>query len=152
MRILWIPHAPLRFGRSRAEHLMEVLAKRHEIYALNFSVHQGWESFRYLSDLLRYRPRQNPAGYEEIPLKRMPKAKWLNALFLNRAIIREARRRRCDVVVLSPNPYLIGHVNLARLRLYIPIVCDYVDGGAWSDQDENGAWSEQDENFERRYV
>jgi hypothetical protein len=32
---------------------------------------------------------------------------WLNTLFLNRAIIREARRRRCDVVVLSPNPYLI---------------------------------------------
>src|SRR5262249_50364717 len=134
MRILWVPHAPLRFGRTRAEHLMEKLAKRHEVYALNFNVHQ--ERFRYLSDLLRYRPRQNPAGYEEILLTRIPKAEWLNTLFLNRAIIREARRRRCDVVVVSPNPYLIGYVNFARLRRYIPIVCDYVDDGAWSDEDD----------------
>jgi glycosyltransferase involved in cell wall biosynthesis len=136
MRILWVPHAPLGFGRSRAEHLMETLAKRHEVYALNFNVHQ--ERFRYLSDLLRYRPRQNPAGYEEIPLTRIPKAEWLNTLFLNRAIIREAWRRRCDVVVLSPNPYLIGYVNFARLRQYIPIVCDYVDDGAWSEEDDKG--------------
>jgi hypothetical protein len=141
MRILWIPHGPLRVGRTRAEYLIESLAKRHEIYALNFNVHE--ESVRYLSDLLRYRPLQNPAGYEEIPLKRIPKAGWLNTLFLNRAIIREARRRRCDVVVLSPNPYLIGNVNFARVRRYIPIVCDYLDGGAWSDEDDN---------FERRYV
>jgi glycosyltransferase involved in cell wall biosynthesis len=141
MRILWVPHAPLRFGRTRAEHLMEKLAKRHEVYALNFNVHQ--ERFRYLSDLVRYRPRQNPAGYEEILLTRMPKAEWLNTLFLNRAIIREARRGRCDIVVLSPNPYLIGYVNFARVRRYIPIVCDYVDGGAWTGQDVN---------FERCYV
>jgi glycosyltransferase involved in cell wall biosynthesis len=143
MRILWIPHAPLRVGRTRAEYLIESLAKRHEIYALNFNLHGGWGSVRYLSDLLRYRPRQNPAGYEEIHLKRMPKAGWLNTLFLNRAIIREVRRRRCDVVVLSPNPYLIGYVNFARLGRYIPIVCDYVDGGAWSDENDN---------FERHYV
>jgi glycosyltransferase involved in cell wall biosynthesis len=117
---------------------MEVLAKRHEIYALSFNAHGGWGSLRYLSDMLRCRPRQNPAGYEEIPLTRMPKAEWLNTLFLNRAIIREARRRRCDVVVLSPNPYLIGYVNFARVRRYIPIVCDYVDGGAWSDQGDTG--------------
>jgi glycosyltransferase involved in cell wall biosynthesis len=136
MRILWVPHAPLGFGRSRAEHLMETLAKRHEVYALSFNVYRGWESLRYVSDLLRYRPRQNPAGYEEVPLTRIPKAEWLNTLFLNRAIIREARRRRCDVVVLSPNPYLIGYVNFARLRRYIPIVCDYVDDGAWSDEDD----------------
>jgi hypothetical protein len=138
VRILWIPHAPLGFGRSRAEHLMEILAKRHEIYTLSFNVHGGWGSLRYLSDLLRCRPRQNPAGYEEIPLARMPKAEWLNTLFLNRAIIREARRRRCDVVVLSPNPYLIGYVNFARLRRHVPVVCDYVDDGAWSDEDDKG--------------
>src|SRR5262245_49808522 len=138
MRILWVPHAPLGFGRSRAEHLMETLAKRHEVYSLSFSVYRGRQSLRYISDLLRYRPRQNPAGYEEIPLTRIPKAEWLNTLFLNRAIIREARRRRCDVVVLSPNPYLIGYVNFARLRRYIPIVCDYVDDGAWSDEDDKG--------------
>jgi glycosyltransferase involved in cell wall biosynthesis len=143
MRILWVPHAPLRFGRTRAEHLMEALAKRHEVSALSFNVQRGWESLRYLSDLVRYRPRQNPAGYEEIPLTRTPKAEWLNTLFLNRAIIREARRRRCDVVVLSPNPYLIGYVNFARVRRYIPIVCDYVDGGAWTGQDVN---------YERCYV
>jgi glycosyltransferase involved in cell wall biosynthesis len=138
MRILWIPHAPLGFGRSRAEHLMEILAKRHEVYALSFNVYRGWESLRYLSDLFQYRPRQHPAGYEEIPLTRMPKLEWLNTLLLNRAIIREARRRRCDVVVLSPNPYLIGYVNFARLRRYIPIVCDYVDDGAWSEPGEKG--------------
>src|SRR5262245_500488 len=138
MRILWVPHAPLGFGRSRAEHLMETLAKRHEVYALSFNVYRGWESLRYVSDLWRYRPRQNPAGYEEIPLTRIPKAEWLNTLFLNRAIIREVRRRRCEVVVLSPNPYLIGYVNFARLRRYIPIVCDYVDDGAWSDEDDKG--------------
>jgi glycosyltransferase involved in cell wall biosynthesis len=136
MRILWVPHAPLGFGRSRAEHLMETLAKRHEIYALSFNAYRGWDSLRYVSDLLRYRPRQNPAGYEEVPLTRIPKVNWLNTLFLNRAIIREARRRRCEVVVLSPNPYLIGYVNFARLRRYIPIVCDYVDDGAWSDEDD----------------
>jgi glycosyltransferase involved in cell wall biosynthesis len=143
MRIHWIPHAPLGFGRTRAEHLMETLAKRHEVYALSFNVYRGWESLRYLPDLWRYRPRQNPGGYEEIPLRRMPKAEWLNTLFLNRAIIREARRKRCDIVVLSPNPYLIGYVNFMRLRRYVPIVCDYVDGGPWSDQDDN---------YERRYV
>jgi glycosyltransferase involved in cell wall biosynthesis len=137
MRILWIPHAPLRFGRTRAEHLMEKLAKRHEVSALNFNVHR--KRVRYLSDLLQHRPRQNPAGYEEIPLTRMPKAEWLNTLLLNRAIMREARHRRCDVVVVSPNPYLIGYVNFARLRRYIPIVCDYVDDGAWSDQGDNYA-------------
>src|SRR5262249_50850086 len=134
MRILWVPHAPLGFGRTRAEHLMEALAKRHEVSALSFNLQRGWESLRYLSDLLRYRPRQNPAGYEEIPLTRIPKAGWLNTLFLNRAIIREARRGRCEVVVLSPNPYLIGYVNFARVRRYTPIVCDYVDGGAWNGQ------------------
>src|SRR5262249_19653710 len=80
---------------------------------------------------------------EEIPLTRTPRAEWLNTLFLNRAIIREARRRRCDVVVLSPNPYLIGYVNFARVRRYIPIVCDYVDGCAWTGQDVN---------YERCYV
>jgi glycosyltransferase involved in cell wall biosynthesis len=138
MRILWIPHAPLGVGRSRAEYLMETLAKRHEVYALSFNIYRRWQSLRYLSDLLRYRPRQNPAGYEEIPLARMPKTEWLNTLFLNRAIIREARRRRCEVVVLSPNPYLIGYVNFARLRRYISIVCDYVDDGAWSDEDDKG--------------
>jgi glycosyltransferase involved in cell wall biosynthesis len=138
MRILWVPHAPLGFGRSRAEHLMETLAKRHEVYALSFKVYRGRQSLRYISDLLRYRPRQNPAGYEEVPLARIPKTEWLNTLFLNRAIIREARRRRCDVVVLSPNAYLIGFVNFARLRQYIPIVCDYVDDGAWSDEDDKG--------------
>ena len=42
------------------------------------------------------------------------------------------------MVVLSPNPYLIGYVNFARLRRYIPIVCDYVDDGAWSDEDDKG--------------
>jgi glycosyltransferase involved in cell wall biosynthesis len=138
MRILWIPHAPLGFGRSRADHLMETLAKRHEVCALSFSVYRRRQSLRYISDLLRYRPRQNPAGYEEVPLARIPKTEWLNTLFLNRAIIREARRGRCDVVVLSPNPYLIGCVNFARLRQYIPIVCDYVDDGAWSDEDDKG--------------
>src|SRR5262249_42467298 len=59
------------------------------------------------------------------------------------AIMREARRGRCDVVVLSPNPYLIGYVNFARVRRYTPIVCDYVDGGAWTGQDVN---------YERCYV
>jgi glycosyltransferase involved in cell wall biosynthesis len=138
MRILWVPHAPLGFGRTRAEHLLETLAKRHEVCALSFNVYRGRQSLRYISDLLRYRPRQNPAGYEEVPLARIPKTEWLNTFFLNRAIIREARRRRCDVVVLSPNPYLIGYVNFARLRQYIPIVCDYVDDGAWSDEDDKG--------------
>jgi glycosyltransferase involved in cell wall biosynthesis len=117
---------------------MEALAKRHEVYAFSFNVYRGWESLRYVSDLWRYRPRQNPAGYKEVPLTRIPKAEWLNTLFLNRAIIREARRRRCDVVVLSPNPYLIGHVNFERLRRYIPIVCDYIDDGSWSDEDDKG--------------
>ena len=42
MRILWVPHAPLGVGRSRAEHLMETLAKRHEVYALSFNVYGGW--------------------------------------------------------------------------------------------------------------
>jgi glycosyltransferase involved in cell wall biosynthesis len=124
---------------------METLAKRHEVSALSFNVRRGWESLRYLVDLSQYRPRRNPAGYEEIPLARTPKAKWLNSLRLNRAIIRAARRRRCDVVVLCPNPYLIGYVNFARLRRYIPIVCDYVDGGAWDAQDVNY-------EYERCYV
>jgi glycosyltransferase involved in cell wall biosynthesis len=44
---------------------------------------------------------------------------------------------------LSPNPYLIGYVNFARLRQEISIVCDYLDGGSW---DSQGA------NFERHYV
>ena len=143
MRILWIPHAPLGFGGVRAEHLMEKVAKRHEVYALSFNVHWGWKSLRYLSDLLQYRLRQNARGYYEIPLKRMPRAEWLNTLFVNRSIMREVRRRCCDVVVLSPNPYLIGYVNFARLRQEIPIVCDYLDGGSWGSQGDN---------FERHYV
>src|SRR5262249_2040029 len=146
MRILWIPHAPLGFGGTRAEHLMEKVAKRHDVYALSCHVHRGWKSLRYLSDLLQYRLRQNAGGYYEIPLKRIPRVEWLNTLFTNRAIMREVRRRRCDVVVLSPNPYLIGYVNFARLRHDIPIVCDYLDGGSW------GSWGSQDDNFERRYV
>jgi glycosyltransferase involved in cell wall biosynthesis len=72
-------------------------------------------------------------------LTRIPKAEWLNTLFLNKAIKREARHRRCDVVVVSPNPYLIGYVDFGRLRRYIPIVCDYVDDGAWSDHGDNYA-------------
>src|SRR5262249_48112137 len=75
--------------------------------------------------------------------ERIPRAEWLNTLFLNRAVMREARRYCCDVVVLSPNPYLIGYVNFARLRQHIPIVCDYLDGFTWDGQDNN---------FERHYV
>jgi len=41
MRILWVPHGPLAFAGTRAEHLMEKVAKRHEVYALSFNVH--WE-------------------------------------------------------------------------------------------------------------
>jgi Glycosyl transferases group 1/Glycosyltransferase Family 4 len=143
MRILWIPHAPLEFGGTRAEHLMEKVAKRHDVYALKFNVHRGWKGIRYLSDLLQYRRRQSAGGYYELPLKRMPRAQWLNTLFLNRAVMREARRCCCDVVVLSPNPYFIGYVNFARLRQHIPTVCDYLDGFTWDSQDNN---------FERHYV
>jgi glycosyltransferase involved in cell wall biosynthesis len=122
---------------------MEKLAKRHDVYALNFNVHRGWKSIRYLSDLLQYRLRKSVQGYYELPLKRMPRAEWLNSLFVNRAIMRETRRRCCDVLVLSPNPYLIGYVNFARLRQHIPIVCDYLDGCRWD---------RHDNKFERHYV
>jgi glycosyltransferase involved in cell wall biosynthesis len=131
------------FGGTRAEHLMEKMAKQHEVYALSFNVYGGWNRLRYLSDLLQYRLRQSAAGYREIPLKRVPGAKWLNTLFVNKSIRREVRRRCCDVVVLSPNPYLIGYVNFARLRQKIPIVCDYLDGGRWDGHSDN---------FERHYV
>jgi glycosyltransferase involved in cell wall biosynthesis len=143
MRILWIPHAPLGFGGTRAEHLMKKLAKRHEVYALSCHVYRRLKSLRYLSDLLQYRVRQSAGGYYEILLKRIPRVEWLNTLLTNRSIMREARRRCCDVVVLSPNPYLIGYVNFARLRQDIPIVCDYLDGTSWGSQDDN---------FERHYV
>ena len=149
MRILWVPHAPFRCGRTRAEHLIEVLAKRHQIHALSFNLHQGWESCRYLSDLLRYGSRHNPAGYEEIPLMRVPKAQWLNSFFLNRTIEVEALRKHCDVVVVSPNPYLIGNVNFGRLRPSIPIVCDFVDGGEWTGSEYESRYVA---SYESRYV
>jgi len=68
-------------------------------------------------------------------------------LLLNRTIKLEARRKHCDVVVVSPNPYLIGQVNFERLRPnIIPIVCDFVDGGDWSDRQNTNT------NYERHYV
>ena len=144
MNILWLPHAPLRIGRTRSDHLIERLARKHHVSVLSFRVHSPRRPWRYLMDLLTHRSRRGPP-FDECAIWRVPKLARLNGWLLNRAIRRELARLRYDVLVVAPAPYLTGFLDLASLRQRIAIVCDYLDGGDWNS-------SAADTEFERLYV
>jgi len=131
MNILWLPHAPLRFGRARSDHLIERLAARHRVSVASFRIHSPHEPWRYLWDLAAHRSRSG-ADWDEFALLRFPKASALNTWLLNRTIARELRRRPYDVLVVAPAPYLTGFLDFAALEGRLPVVCDYLDGMDWS--------------------
>ena len=144
MNILWLPHAPLHFGRTRTDHLVERLARRHHITVISFRVHPRRSLWRYLSDLVSHRSRRRP-HYDERAVWRFPRASRLNGWLLNRAIERELRRHQYDILVVAPAPYVTGFLDFAALRGRVPIVCDYLDGGHWT-------LHRKDTEFERLYV
>ncbi|HVM77660.1 MAG TPA: glycosyltransferase family 4 protein [Stellaceae bacterium] len=144
MNILWLPHAPLRTGRTRSDHLIERLAGRHRVTVVSFRTHARAHAWRYLGDLFSHRSRYG-ATYAELAVCRFPRATSLNGWLLNRAIRRELGRVRQDVLVVAPAPYLTGYLDFAALRGKIPVVCDYLDGGDWTQTPEVT-------EFERRYI
>ena len=131
MNILWLPHSPLRLGRTRSDHLIERLAQHHRIAVLSFHVHPTNRSWRYLTDIFTHRTRRGPP-YDELPLWRVPKTSALNGAVLNRVIARELAHRHYDVLVVAPAPYLTGYLDFAALKGRVPMVCDYLDGTDWS--------------------
>lgn len=138
MRILWVPHVPLRHGRTRSDHLIENLSSKHDVRVLSFHVHSSTRIWRYFADLLLHRTRHGTV-FTEIALWRFPKVCWINGLILNRVIHRELSTNSYDVLVVAPAPYLVGFVDFARHRRYVPILCDFLDGGDWSSgQDPHG--------------
>ena len=130
MRILWIPHAPLGRGRTRSDHLIERLARRHEISVVSFHTYPTRQWWRYLVDLITHRSRQT-AHCREVALWRFPRLMRLNSWILNRVIDHELSRAPYDVLIAAPTPFLTGYPDFARLRTRIKLVCDYVDGGDW---------------------
>lgn len=144
MNILWLPHAPLHFGRTRTDHLVERLARRHHISVISFRVHPRRFLWRYLVDVVSHRSRRGSL-YDERAVWRFPRASRLNGWLLNRVIQRELGRRRYDVLVVAPAPYVTGFLDFAALHGRVPIVCDYLDGGDWT-------LHQTDTEFERHYV
>ena len=131
MNILWLPHSPLRLGRTRSDHLIERLARRHQIAVLSFHVHQSNQPWQYLTDIFTHRVKRGPPC-DELPLWRFPKLTKLNGILLNHTIGRELARRHYDVLVVAPAPYLTGYLDFAALKGRLPVVCDYLDGMDWS--------------------
>ncbi len=131
MNILWLPHAPLRIGRTRSDHLIERLAQRHHLTVLSFRINPSNRPWRYLTDLWRHQFSRGGV-YDELPLWRFPRLTALNGAILNRVIARELTRRRYDVLVVAPAPYITGYLDFGRLKGQLPIVCDYLDGMEWS--------------------
>ncbi len=144
MNILWVPHAPLGVGRTRTDHLIERLARRHHLGVMSFRVHPRGRSWRYLTDMIEHRSRYGGL-YDEIAVWRFPKLGALNSWILNRATKRELARRKYDVLVIAPAPYLTGLLDVSALRSRVAIVCDYLDGGHWT-------LNRADTEFERFYV
>jgi len=131
MNILWLPHAPLRTGRTRSDHLIERLARRHHVTVVSYRVHAKSRPWHYLSDLITHRTRRGPP-YDELAVHRFPKMMELNGWVLNRALARELSLRTYDVLVVAPAPYLTGYLDFAMLRERMPVVCDYLDGTDWA--------------------
>jgi glycosyltransferase involved in cell wall biosynthesis len=131
MNILWLPHAPLRAGRARSDHLIERLARRHHVTVLSFRIHPPDRPWRYLADLSSRRLRRGPP-YDELALWRFPRLIALNTCLLNHTIRRELSRRPYDVLVVAPAPYVTGYLDFAALRGRVSVVCDYLDGADWA--------------------
>src|ERR1051326_4446153 len=131
MNILWLPHAPLRVGRARSDHLIERLARRHDVTVLSFRIHPPDCPWRYLADLLSHRSRRG-TPYAELALRRFPKLIALNSWLLNRTIRHESSRRQYDVLVAAAVPYLTGYLDFTALSGGMPAVCDYLDGSDWA--------------------
>jgi glycosyltransferase involved in cell wall biosynthesis len=144
MNVLWLPHAPLRTGRARSDHFIEGLAHRHHVTVLSFRIHPKRQVWRYLLDLVTHRSRHGGL-YDERAIWRFPKLPRLSGWLLNQAIERELGRRRYDVLVVAPAPYLTGYLDFASFGPRIAIVCDYLDGSDWVRSPHNAA-------FERLYV
>lgn len=145
MNILWLPHAPLRVGRMRSDHIVERLAAHHQVTVASFRIHDPRRPWLYLLDLLTHRSRWGPP-FDELAIHRIPKMTALNGWLLNRAIQRELSRRRYDVLVVAPAPYITGYLDFAAVRTRnVPVVCDYLDGIDWDHDTGQSA-------FERVYV
>jgi glycosyltransferase involved in cell wall biosynthesis len=129
MKILWIPHAPIGPITNRSDHIVERLARRHEMRMLSFKFHPAREPWRYASDLWRHRSRAG-RGYHEVALHRFPKLPRLTGFFANRLLEREIENG-CEAIVLPPSTYITGKLDLARLKRRCAIICDLIDGGDW---------------------
>jgi glycosyltransferase involved in cell wall biosynthesis len=131
MRILWVPHAPLRKGRSRAEHLAERLSINHEVSVLSFHAFERREAWRYIWQIFTHRTRHN-GGQREVAMWRLPKFQRLNSLILNKVLHFELLHHCYDVIIVPPASYMFGYPDFERLRRNTSVICDYLDGGDWS--------------------
>jgi len=135
MRLLWVPHAPLGSGRSRTEHLVERLARKHEVSVLSFRSHRRKEIWHYFVDLFTHRTKWNGL-YREVAMWRFPKLPGLNERIFRRILRRELDDRNYDAVILTPAAYMIGQPDFAELKGKCAVVCDYLDGGHWATEAE----------------
>lgn len=132
MKILWLPHAPLRPGRTRGEHFIERLAPHHQVRVLSYRTHPPGSEWRYAADLFARETRRT-AGHTEIPVPRFPRLGRVNEWILNRAIRHEIATHGCDVFVSSPVVHIAGYIDFEQIRPHAAILCDYLDGGDWSE-------------------
>ncbi|HKX08457.1 MAG TPA: glycosyltransferase family 4 protein [Stellaceae bacterium] len=139
MNILWLPHAPLRVGRARSDHLIERLAQRHHLTVLSFRIHSPDEPWRYVADLVTHRTRRG-TPYDELAHWRFPRLTALNGAILNRVVARALDARRYDVLVVAPAPYITGYLDFDALKGRLPIICDYLDGMEWARDTGNSAF------------
>jgi glycosyltransferase involved in cell wall biosynthesis len=144
VKILWLPHAPLGQGRTRTEHLVERLGRRHDIDVLSFRIHRGGQAWRYLTDLITFRSKPG-ARYRELVMRRFPRAAALNGWMLRRITARAVAREKYDVIVVTPAPWVTGYPDFDAMRAHAPVVCDYLDGVDWQSGGGSAA-------FEKLYV
>lgn len=131
MKILWIPHAQLRQGRTRSDHLIERLRHNHEVSVVSVKHYEHRHAWRYLRDVFTHRSRRGPL-YDEIALLRVPKFSKVNNIFLNYIVQRELRRHNYDVVVAAVAPYATGYLKFHQVQRHAAVVCDVFDGGDWT--------------------
>jgi glycosyltransferase involved in cell wall biosynthesis len=127
--VLFVAHHPFGRTRTRTEHLVAHLAQQMEVHVLTFSVERPWRDLgRFVRPWMA--PERNAEGnwIHEVP--RFPRLHSLNSVVLTRVVKRIVRKFAIDIVVISPNQYMIGTLDIPAVG--VPVICDYLDGTDWS--------------------
>jgi len=133
MKVLFVAHHPFGRTRTRTEHLASHLAERMEVHVLTFSVERPWRDIGRFQRLLAA-PLRNSEGVWIHELLRFPRMRRLNGRLLTDRVRQLVGRHNLDVVVISPNQYMVGSLDIESVG--VPVVCDYLDGFDWSEGEQ----------------